>query len=59
MIHEQIVGIPVHQAVNAIRNYILEMKGVVVDIQLPILPKDEEKFIKAFNIACVYFGITI
>lgn len=59
MIHEQIVGISVHQALNIIRNYIWEMKGVAVNILLPILPKDEEKFIKAFNIACVHFGITI
>lgn len=54
-----IQGAPVAMAANIISKYIAEKKGVWVNIQTPIPEKDEEKFIKAFNIACTHFDIKI
>jgi hypothetical protein len=49
-------AVPLHTAINIIQNYIHARKGIIIDINL-VFPKDEEKFIKALNIACAYFNI--
>lgn len=54
-----IQGIPIQFAADLIVRYIAEKKGVLVPIQLPILPQHEEKFIQALNVACNYYNIQI
>lgn len=54
-----IQGFPIQFAADIIVKYIAEKKGVLVQLQLPILPQHEEKFIQALNVACNYFNIQI
>lgn len=56
---QELKHIPVAYAASIIQNYIYQIKGVMVNIELPVLPQYQEKFILAFNIACLYFDITI
>lgn len=49
-------GIPVGYAAMVITEYIWEKKQVQVMVKLPLVTESEkEKFIKAYNIALVYF----
>ena len=52
-------NIPIEIACNIISRYIYDKKGVWVDVQLPILPQHEEKFITALNISLSHFKIEI
>ena len=44
---------------NIIEQYILEKKGRVVKVRLPLSPNEYSRFILAFNIACVHYNLTI
>ena len=50
---------PIEIACNIISRYIYDKKGVWVDVQLPILPQHEVKFITALNIAMSHFNIEL
>lgn len=59
MFNTVIEGTPISYCLQLISKYIYEKKGVLVQIQSPITPKQEELFIKALNISCAYYGIEI
>lgn len=42
-----------------IQRYILDLKGVLVNIQPPNTPQREELFIKALDKACIYYNIQL
>jgi len=52
-------GTPVEMCAQIIERYIYTLKGVHIQIQLPIEPEYEEKFILALVIASAYFNIDI
>lgn len=51
--------IPIQQANSIITQYIFSQKGVMVQLLSVVKKEDEEKYIKALNIACNYFNVTI
>lgn len=54
-----IEGTPVSVCIDIIRKYIFEKIGKIIQIQQPILPQYEDKFILALGIACAHFNIEL